>query len=133
MPFVKRYYVGVFPELRIVGCLPLQLEKYHVYWKVNIQLSCDEPMVKNNIASGCGSFYILETLGAGFTLNLAVLILQAFIQSMGTMGEVSNDFRGPEEDQWMEQQSSARLFERSRIKVLAGKTSQTWLTFPRSL
>ncbi|KAK2552536.1 Spectrin beta chain [Acropora cervicornis] len=38
---------------------------------------------------------------------------------MGTMGEVSNDFRGPEEDQWMEQQSSARLFERSRIKVLA--------------
>lgn len=90
-------------------------------------------MVKNNIASACGSFYILETLGVAFTLNLAVLILQAFIQSMGTMGEVSNDFRGPEEDQWMEQQSSARLFERSRIKVLAGKTTQTWLTFPRSL
>lgn len=90
-------------------------------------------MVKNNIASACGSFYILETLGVGFTLNLAVLILQAFIQSMGTMGEVSNDFRGPEEDQWMEQQSSARLFERSRIKVLAGNTTQTWLTFPRSL
>lgn len=130
---MKRYCVGVLPELRIVGCLPLQLEKYDVYWKVNIQLGCDESMVKNNIASACGSFYILETLGAGFTLNLAVLILQAFIQSMGTMGEVSNDFRGPEEDQWMEQQSSARLFERSRIKVLAGKTTQTWLTFPRSL
>ena len=130
---MKRYCVGVFLELRIVGCLPLQFEKYDVYWKVNIQLSCDEPMVKNNIASACGSFYILETLGADFTLNLAVLILQAFIQSMGTMGEVSNDFRGPEEDQWMEQQSSARLFERSRIKVLAGKTTQTWLTFPRSL
>ncbi|XP_015748733.1 PREDICTED: spectrin beta chain, non-erythrocytic 1-like [Acropora digitifera] len=46
-------------------------------------------------------------------------VMKAFIQSMGTMGEVSNDFRGPEEDQWMEQQSSARLFERSRIKVLA--------------
>lgn len=39
---------------------------------------------------------------------------------MGTMGEVSADYRDPEEDQWMEQQSSARLFERSRIKVLAG-------------
>lgn len=39
---------------------------------------------------------------------------------MGTMGEVSTDYRDPEEDQWMEQQSSARLFERSRIKVLAG-------------
>lgn len=39
---------------------------------------------------------------------------------MGTMGEVSGDYRDTEEDQWMEQQSSARLFERSRIKVLAG-------------
>lgn len=39
---------------------------------------------------------------------------------MGTMGEVPTDYRDPEEDQWMEQQSSARLFERSRIKVLAG-------------
>lgn len=46
-------------------------------------------------------------------------VMKAFIQSMGTMGEVSTDYRGPEEDQWMEQQSSARLFERSRIKVLA--------------
>lgn len=36
------------------------------------------------------------------------------------MGEVSTDYRDPDEDQWMEQQSSARLFERSRIKVLAG-------------
>lgn len=39
---------------------------------------------------------------------------------MGTMGEVSTDYRDPDDDQWMEQQSSARLFERSRIKVLAG-------------
>lgn len=77
--------------------------------------------------------YILETLEAGLLLSLAVLILQAFIQSMGTMGEVSKDYRGPEEDQWMEQQSSARLFERSRIKVLAGETTQTWLTFLRLL
>lgn len=41
---------------------------------------------------------------------------------MGTMGEVGTDFsqiHGTEEE-WMEQQSSARLFERSRIKVLAG-------------
>lgn len=41
---------------------------------------------------------------------------------MGTMGEVTADFsqvHGSEEE-WMEQQSSARLFERSRIKVLAG-------------
>lgn len=41
---------------------------------------------------------------------------------MGTMGEVAADFsqiHGTEEE-WMEQQSSARLFERSRIKVLAG-------------
>ena len=41
--------------------IPHFLESY-------IQLSCDEPMVKNNIASACGSFYILETLGVGFTL-----------------------------------------------------------------
>lgn len=53
-------------------------------------------------------------------LTLHLLCLQAFIQSMGTMGEVSADYRASEEDQWMEQQSSARLFERSRIKVLAG-------------
>ncbi|KAM7448230.1 hypothetical protein ABFA07_003643 [Porites harrisoni] len=46
-------------------------------------------------------------------------VMKAFIQSMGTMGEVSTDYRDAEEDQWMEQQSSARLFERSRIKVLA--------------
>lgn len=46
-------------------------------------------------------------------------VMKAFIQSMGTMGEVSTDYRDSEEDQWMEQQSSARLFERSRIKVLA--------------
>lgn len=46
-------------------------------------------------------------------------VMKAFIQSMGTMGEVSADYRDSEEDQWMEQQSSARLFERSRIKVLA--------------
>ena len=52
---------------------------------------------------------------------------QAFIQSMGTMGEVSTDYRDSEEDQWMEQQSSARLFERSRIKVLAG--SYIWIEF----
>lgn len=38
---------------------------------------------------------------------------------MGTMGEVPKDYRETEEE-WMEQQSSARLFERSRIKVLAG-------------
>jgi len=41
---------------------------------------------------------------------------------MGTMGEVGADYsqiHGTEEE-WMEQQSSARLFERSRIKVLAG-------------
>lgn len=56
----------------------------------------------------------------GNMLTLHLLCLQAFIQSMGTMGEVSADYRASEEDQWMEQQSSARLFERSRIKVLAG-------------
>lgn len=58
--------------------------------------------------------------GGNKVLTLNLLIFQAFIQSMGTMGEVSTDYRDPEEDQWMEQQSSARLFERSRIKVLAG-------------
>lgn len=37
------------------------------------------------------------------------------------MGEVATDYRGGTE-KWMEQnQSSARLFERSRIKVLAGE------------
>ncbi|XP_032239849.2 spectrin beta chain isoform X2 [Nematostella vectensis] len=47
-------------------------------------------------------------------------VMRAFIDSMGTMGEVeiATEFNR-ESEEWMEQQSAARLFERSRIKVLA--------------
>lgn len=61
MPFVKIYCVRVFPELRIVGWLLLQLEKYHVWWKVSyIQFSCDEPMLRM-ISIPCASCYNLHS------------------------------------------------------------------------
>lgn len=69
--------------------------------------------------TGRGKHLFCESAWGNILIEL-LSIFQAFIQSMGTMGEVTDDFRTTSEA-WMEQsQSSARLFERSRIKVLAG-------------